>query len=48
MKGDEAYARPDVSCDGGYAEYAVVKETEAALKPKSVDQSMPLRFPSLH
>jgi NADPH:quinone reductase-like Zn-dependent oxidoreductase len=36
-RGDEVYARPDVSRDGAYAEYAVVKETEAALKPKSVD-----------
>jgi NADPH:quinone reductase-like Zn-dependent oxidoreductase len=37
--GDEVYARPDVarSGKGTYAEYVVVKETEAALKPKSVD-----------
>src|SRR5437868_9864955 len=35
-KGDEVYARPDVarSGKGTYAEYAVVKDTEAALKPK--------------
>src|SRR5436853_5643049 len=38
-KGDEVYARPDVarSGKGTYAEYAVVKDTEAALKPKSID-----------
>jgi NADPH:quinone reductase-like Zn-dependent oxidoreductase len=38
-KGDEVYARPDVahSGQGAYAEYVVVKETEAALKPKSID-----------
>jgi NADPH:quinone reductase-like Zn-dependent oxidoreductase len=38
-KGDEIYARPDVarSGKGTYAEYVVVQETEAALKPKSVD-----------
>jgi len=37
-KGDEVYARPDVTQHGGaYAEYAVVKETQTALKPKSVD-----------
>src|SRR5437660_5069961 len=38
-KGDEVYARPDVahSGKGTYAEYVAVKETEAALKPKSVD-----------
>ena len=37
-KGDEVYARPDVVQHGGaYAEYAVVKETQTALKPKSVD-----------
>jgi len=37
--GDEIYARPDVarSGKGTYAEYVVVKETEAALKPKSID-----------
>lgn len=39
-KGDEVYARTDVAHNGGaYAEYVVVKETETALKPKSIDQS---------
>src|SRR2546429_1503822 len=38
-KGDEGYARPDVTAHGygAYAEYVVVKETETALKPKSID-----------
>lgn len=36
-KGDEVYSRPDISRDGSYAEYIVVKESEVALKPKSID-----------
>ncbi|HTS56648.1 MAG TPA: NADP-dependent oxidoreductase [Terriglobales bacterium] len=36
-KGDEVYARPDLSRNGAYAEYIVVKEAETALKPRSVD-----------
>src|SRR2546430_13953767 len=38
-KGDEVYARPDVSAHGygAYAEYVVAKEAETALKPKSID-----------
>ena len=38
-KGDEVYARPEGARNGKgtYAEYVVVKETEAALKPKSLD-----------
>jgi len=38
-KGDEVYARPDVSAHGygAYAQYVVAKETETALKPKSID-----------
>jgi len=35
--GDEVYSRPDISRNGSYAEYMVVKESEVALKPKSVD-----------
>jgi len=35
--GDEVYARPSLARNGAYAEYAVVKETEAALKPRSID-----------
>jgi NADPH:quinone reductase-like Zn-dependent oxidoreductase len=36
-KGDEVYSRPDISRDGSYAEYVVVKESEVAIKPKSID-----------
>jgi NADPH:quinone reductase-like Zn-dependent oxidoreductase len=38
-KGDEVYARPNIAHDGygGYAEYAVAKEAETALKPQSID-----------
>ncbi|HXX28393.1 MAG TPA: NADP-dependent oxidoreductase [Terriglobales bacterium] len=36
-QGDEVYARPDLARNGAYAEYAVVKETETALKPSSID-----------
>jgi len=35
--GDAVYSRPDISRDGAYAEYIVVKESEVALKPKSID-----------
>ena len=34
-QGDEVYAK--TNRDGTYAEYAILRETEAALKPKSVD-----------
>ena len=34
---DEVYSRPDLSRNGAYAEYIVVKESEVALKPKSID-----------
>ncbi len=35
--GDEVYSRPDIARDGAYAEYIVVRETEVAIKPKSID-----------
>jgi NADPH:quinone reductase-like Zn-dependent oxidoreductase len=35
--GDEVFSRPDLLRDGTYAEYVVIRETEAALKPKSLD-----------
>jgi NADPH:quinone reductase-like Zn-dependent oxidoreductase len=35
--GDEVYSRPDVLRDGAYAEFIVMKESEVALKPKSID-----------
>ena len=35
--GDEVFSRPDIAQDGAYAEYIVIKESEVALKPKSLD-----------
>jgi len=35
-KGDEVFSKPDTSRDGDYAEYIVVRESEVALKPKSL------------
>ena len=35
--GDEVYSRPDILRDGAYAEYIIVRESEIALKPKSID-----------
>ena len=35
--GDEVFSRPDISRDGAYAEYIIVRESELALKPKSLD-----------
>ena len=35
--GDEVFSRPDIARDGAYAEFIVVKESELALKPKSLD-----------
>jgi NADPH:quinone reductase-like Zn-dependent oxidoreductase len=36
-KDDEVYSRPDLTRDGTYAEYVVVRESEVARKPKSAD-----------
>ena len=36
-RGDEVYARLDVMKGGAYAEYTIAKESDVALKPKSVD-----------
>jgi NADPH:quinone reductase-like Zn-dependent oxidoreductase len=46
-KDDEVYARPNIMHDGygGYAEYAVAKETETALKPKSIDHVQAATIP---
>ncbi len=46
-KGDEVYARPDVTAhgSGAYAEYVAVKETETALKPKSIDHVQAVTIP---
>jgi NADPH:quinone reductase-like Zn-dependent oxidoreductase len=35
--GDEVFSRPDISRDGAYAEFIVIRESELALKPKSID-----------
>jgi len=35
--GDEVFSRPDLLRNGTYAEYIVIRETEVALKPASVD-----------
>jgi len=35
--GDEVFSHPDVSRDGAYAEFVVIKESEVALKPNSID-----------
>ncbi len=35
--GDAVFSRPDISRDGAYAEFIVIRESEVALKPKSID-----------
>jgi NADPH:quinone reductase-like Zn-dependent oxidoreductase len=35
--GDELFSRPDIARDGAYAEFLVVRESEAARKPQSLD-----------
>jgi NADPH:quinone reductase-like Zn-dependent oxidoreductase len=35
--GDQVYGRTDLARDGSYAEYMVARESEIALKPKSID-----------
>ncbi len=35
--GDEVYSRPDILRDGAYAEFIVIRESEVALKPKTID-----------
>lgn len=35
--GDELFSRPDIVRDGAYAEFLVVRESEAARKPRSLD-----------
>ena len=37
--GDEIYSRPDITRDGSYAEYMVLRASEAAHKPTSVDHA---------
>ena len=44
--GDEVYSRPDLARDGAYADYIVIRASEAALKPRTLDHihaaAMPL------
>jgi NADPH:quinone reductase-like Zn-dependent oxidoreductase len=35
--GDHVFSRPDLLRDGTYAEYVVIRETEVAFKPESID-----------
>ncbi|MGH9739717.1 MAG: NADP-dependent oxidoreductase [Candidatus Acidiferrales bacterium] len=43
--GDEVYGRPDLGRDGAYAEYVSVRESEVALKPKSIDHTQAAAIP---
>lgn len=44
--GDEVFSRPDLRRDGAYAEYVVIRESDVALKPRTLDHvraaSLPL------
>ena len=35
--GDAVFSRPDIARDGAYAEFIVIRESEVALKPASID-----------
>ena len=39
--GDKVFSRPDIFRDGAYAEFIVVKESDVALKPKSIESEIP-------
>jgi NADPH:quinone reductase-like Zn-dependent oxidoreductase len=43
--GDEVYSRPDILRNGAYAEYIIVKESEVALKPTSLDHIQAAAIP---
>lgn len=43
--GDEVFSRPDILRDGAYAEYIVIKESEVALKPPSLDHVQAAALP---
>ena len=36
-RGDQVFARPDIKHGGAYAEYVVIRASDAARKPKSID-----------
>ena len=42
---DEVYSRPDIARDGSYAEYIVIRESEVALKPKTLDHIQSAAIP---
>ena len=44
-KGDEVYSRPDLSGNGTYAEYVVVKANQVNRKPKSIDHDKAAAIP---
>jgi NADPH:quinone reductase-like Zn-dependent oxidoreductase len=44
-KGDEVYSRPDLTRNGTYAEFVVVKADQVAIKPKSIDHSKAAAVP---
>jgi NADPH:quinone reductase-like Zn-dependent oxidoreductase len=44
-KGDEVYTSPDILRDGAYAEYVVVRESDLALKPNSIDHTHAAAIP---
>jgi NADPH:quinone reductase-like Zn-dependent oxidoreductase len=44
-KGDEVYSRPDLTKNGTYAEYVVVKADLVGLKPKSIDHEKAAAVP---
>jgi NADPH:quinone reductase-like Zn-dependent oxidoreductase len=43
--GDEVFSRPDIQRDGAYAEYILVRESEVAFKPKSLDHVQAAAIP---
>jgi NADPH:quinone reductase-like Zn-dependent oxidoreductase len=43
--GDEVYGRTDLARDGAYAEYMAARESEVALKPKSLDHTHAAAIP---
>jgi NADPH:quinone reductase-like Zn-dependent oxidoreductase len=43
--GDEVYGRTDLARDGAYAEYMAARESEIALKPKSLDHTHAAAIP---
>lgn len=42
---DEVFSRPDILRDGAYAEFIIIRESELALKPKSIDHGHAAALP---